>query len=886
MNVKNKKCIRHLSHCILKGTKKRNKIAILAIALTTLLFTALFTVNFSMNNAYQTYTFRQLGGYSHGTFKGGRDDQIERLSSHKKIQSVGRRQTIGYIGDNGFKKKTAEISFMDQNTSTWSFINNITGRLPKEGKEIVMDEQALKILGIEPEIGAEVTLTYEAIVDYDKSPYKKITDTFTLVGYWEHDLILPVHYINVSKEYVQDFEKKMLEENVKNTVATDLNVMLHSGKNIRRQMEKIVADSGYTFQKEDDAYIRIGVNWGYTSEKFYDSMSIITVVSALSFLGLIGLSGYLIIYNVFQISVMDDIRLYGLLKTIGVTAKQLRKLIRLQALFLCSIGIPVGLVLGFGVGHIIAPFILKQTLIGTSDVVVQGTSIWIFVVASMFSLGTVFLSTSRPGRMVGKVSPVEAVKYTEVKGKQKRIKKTKRVTMFQMACANLGRVKKKVFLVIFSLALAIVVLNSVVMFTRGFDTEKYLEQRASVDFIVSSSDYFQYRRHSVEDYVTEEAVQHIEENTEQILSGRSYTLDNKGRVLGWVDEEKWREVMSDHYGTVEMEALLQRAPRKESAVGETIIVQGFDRPLFEKIECVEGSLDPLFSQEVPSIALMVDLDDYGNIRNLENLPSIGETIKVDYVEEGFWIDTQTGEKITSATPEEYKQYKVVKSNFVEYRICAYVKVPYTLSTRYFSIMGYYGVLPSKTLETDSQGNMMSIFYAFDTPNAESEEEAEVFLEQYLAESEQGMYVSKGVLRKEFMGFQQMFLTLGTMLAVVLGSIGILNFFNGITTGIMARKRELATLEAVGMTEQQLKRMLCYEGGLYTLGASLIALVLSVVMTPLFGYVLENMVWFFKPNLTVFPIFIMIPIFLFMGVAIPYWVYHHVARESIVKRLHY
>ena len=36
-------------------------------------------------------------------------------------------------------------------------------------------------------------------------------------------------------------------------------------------------------------------------------------------------TGYLVIYNIFQISVAGDIRYYGLLKTIGVTPKQLRR---------------------------------------------------------------------------------------------------------------------------------------------------------------------------------------------------------------------------------------------------------------------------------------------------------------------------------------------------------------------------------------------------------------------------------------------------------------------------------------------------------------------------------------------------------------------------------
>ena len=72
-----------------------------------------------------------------------------------------------------------------------------------------------------------------------------------------------------------------------------------------------------------------------------------TVIGVLAALLLIILTGYLIIYNIFQISVIKDIRFYGLLKTIGTTGKQIKKIIRRQALVLAAIGIPIGLVAGY-----------------------------------------------------------------------------------------------------------------------------------------------------------------------------------------------------------------------------------------------------------------------------------------------------------------------------------------------------------------------------------------------------------------------------------------------------------------------------------------------------------------------------------------------------------
>ena len=45
-----------------------------------------------------------------------------------------------------------------------------------------MDTAALQLLGVTPELGAEVTISY-SITDKDQTAFT-VTDTFTLVGYW------------------------------------------------------------------------------------------------------------------------------------------------------------------------------------------------------------------------------------------------------------------------------------------------------------------------------------------------------------------------------------------------------------------------------------------------------------------------------------------------------------------------------------------------------------------------------------------------------------------------------------------------------------------------------------------------------------------------------
>ena len=79
-------------------------------------------------------------------------------------------------------------------------------------------------------------------------------------------------------------------------------------------------------------------------------------------------------------------------------------------------------------------------------------------------------------------------------------------------------------------------------------------------------------------------------------------------------------------------------------------------------------------------------------------------------------------------------------------------------------------------------------------------------------------------------------------------------------------------------------MLIYEGLFYALGSSIAALILSILMNPLIGRMLESMFWFFSANFTILPVLFTVPIFALLGWLIPSVMYGQVARQSVVERL--
>ena len=79
------------------------------------------------------------------------------------------------------------------------------------------------------------------------------------------------------------------------------------------------------------------------------------------------------------------------------------------------------------------------------------------------------------------------------------------------------------------------------------------------------------------------------------------------------------------------------------------------------------------------------------------------------------------------------------------------------------------------------------------------------------------------------------------MAGIFGIIGALNVINTVLTGILSRKLEFATLEAIGMTKKQIRKMITFEGLYYILLSLLLVLPLGALaawvapkMLPIYG----------------------------------------------------
>lgn len=891
MKVRNRKIIRHLSWKSLSANRTRNIVAICAIALTALLFTSLFTIALSINEGFQQANFRQVGGYAHGSFKKLTEAEYNELKDDPMIKEQGLRRYLGSPMEAPFNKEVCEVGYADETLAKLWYMTPEEGRLPEEGtNEAVCDTRVLELLGVEPELGAKFTMTFD--VDGHET-----TQTFTLSGWWEKDEASPASQVIIPESRVN----AVLDEvgvtppgDNNNTGAWNMDVMLESGsRHIEADLNQILANHGY--QNEDitaDNYINIGVNWGYTGATIAENADPMTVIFVVVMLLLILFTGYLIIYNVFQISVAGDVRFYGLLKTIGTTPRQIRRMIRQQALLLSVVGIPIGLVLGWLVGKALVPVVISQ-LDGVSSV--TSTSPWIFVGSALFALVTVFISCLRPGRMAGRVSPIEALRYTESSGRTKGKRTKKKVSIFSMAWANLGRNRGKTIITIVSLALAVVLFQLVVTFVNGFDMDKYVSRNLATDFEVANAGYFQSlagegfnadRALSENDIAAIEAVGGITEGGRtygQSTGIEDFITEDQLRAIN----ERWLAMSGVDDIDAAIDDIVDRSLKNDDGlVATSAKVYGMEQACLDQLTVIDGDLSALNDPSRHAIAAAYSVDDYNNPDPDSHWAKVGDTVSLAYVDEWEYVNLATGAVYSQdALPEDVDPYSYTQRaktyRTVDYTIVATVAVPYSMSYRYSGNDEYVMGADAFCQET---GTSDILYYAFDTEDAATDD-METFLADYTENVNPDLnYESTKNFVDEFNGFRNMFALLGGTLAAIIAVIGVLNVFNAILTGITSRRRELAMLQSIGMTAKQLRRMLVVEGLLYTLGAVALAAVLVLAISPFAGEAVGGLFFWFSYRPTYWPLAVAAPVFAAVGVLIPLASVHRMQRNSVVDRL--
>lgn len=830
--VKNKKVIQNLAKKSFGANKTRNRIAILAVALTTLLFTTIFILGIGTMEIFQRQTMRQSGDDSHGVMKNLTREQYEKLKDHPLIKEEA---ACIYVADEvknpELLKRHVEAWYYPEYHYKHCFVEIIDGKAPKKADEILLDEMSMQLLGMKPKAGQKVTLDMR-IRNTDE---KSVQRTFTVSGVMKADPAMNVGFALVSKAYLKAYAEELTYQyNVTGSMtgAIRMDVNFANSRGIQKKLNQVVTDSGYSVEDGRKDSISTNANWAYLSEGTEnDPMTMGAVAAGLL---LILLTGYLIIYNIFRISVIRDIRYYGLLKTVGTTGRQVKRILRRQALWMACMGIPSGMILGFFVGKALVPKLIEQTTYEDGAVAVSANPL-IFIGAALFSFVTVLISIRKPAKIAARVSPVEAVRYTEgaeigalrkgknKSGQDKQKKSTDGGKIWKMAWSNLARSKGRTVVVILSLSLAIILLNSVFTVTSSFDMDTYLKHFVTTDYQIANAKCFgldHYYGADEEDVQTEKLsesfIPECEAQDGFEAGGRIYSSTRFGlEASSWKAPKDIPHDGNGYYWTFGSMKQYYDVDEKGAYSSDTVVYGLEDFPL-EQIEVYEGEKD----------------------------------LKV------------IKEKLASGK-------SVIKENY------------YALTNRY-SIMFCYYTTADIFKEMESEDFLMSYLM-----NVEDQKEDAYgqFVENYTTTTEPLMdYESKQKYIDEFAGMKNLFILVGGTLSIVIGLIGILNFINSVLTNVVTRRKEFAMMEAIGMTKKQLLRMLILEG-LYYAGITILAvLVFGSLFSLTVVRVLSGGIWFMKYRFVIWPMLGACPFLILFGIVVPYLAYAPQRKNSLVEEI--
>lgn len=809
---------------------QKNTIAILAIMLAALMFTSLFTIAVSLQASMQDSNMRTIGTSAHAGIKHITLDEYEELCSDNQIKEIGHSIIFGYAAGDCFNKTPTEVRWADENYAQWTFNFPGEGQLPKQEHEIATSKIVLAAMGIPAEIGTQIELTYTTDTD-------TITDTFTLCGIWDGDAIAYRQTILLSEQYagriapaVRGVSDKSVNEA---TGFIDCVMMFSSEWNIEKQAIEVTQPYGL-----DE---RVNINGAYGTAEINPS----TIFSVLAGVFVIFLAGYLLIYNVFYISITQDIRFYGMLKTLGTTARQLRKIVYKKAIKLSLIGIPLGLALGWPVGRVLLPSIVNML---TEDMrVITTANPLIFLVAVIFSFVTVFISCQKPAKLVEKVSPMEALRYVEQSAIKKKQKRSKHISSAMLAKGNLGRNKKKVVVVTLSLALSLVLLNSVYTYVNSFDFDKFVGDFSLTDFSISDATVI----NNVSPFNTASVSKDFYDQASS-LNG----LENIGNIYLQPGQQSL-----DDTSLEKLKELAELSPDVARDYGNYIVrkahgvnLYGLDEWPAEYLQVLEGDLD---------------LDQWlsGDGIYVSTMRMIGDGTLSLY---------HPGDQVTVTFGDNMSK---------TYTVLAVVVVPRAFATPLNLDMGVEFILPSQeflgNIGSKDWLPMRTVFNVDDEHIVATEN----WVKNYTTNTDSSLdYYSKVTLQQMFQSMIDMYRLVGGALCAILALIGILNFINSMTTSILSRHKEIAMLQSVGMTGQQVKQMLIFEGVGYSLLGLLCSVILSVIASVTVVRSMGAELTYFTWQFTLLPVILcVVPLIVITGF-VPLICYKNMAQKTVVERL--
>ena len=708
----------------------------------------------------------------HALYRNVDESTVMKLAAHHDVKTYGLRSDAGYMN---LEDATVSMMYMDRTGMELYKVKLKEGQLPQKENDIVVSKGILEALGQNGKIGDTITVPYQILKD-DGLDYTKEKD-FRICGFLAD---------NESSKEQKQYTSLVSEAFLKAEIPVE-QVKYRFLLQVNGQKGNTTADYTETIQNiarqfgisEDD----MNINKEYLAANYVDPATIPVIVGIML---IVVLAGIITIYSVYYVSMNQWVREFGKLKAIGATKRQLRQIVLREGMGVALFAIPIGLLIGtVAVKVVLLQFVEhakdSNVLITEAYKVVAKGEVqlyywWIYLLAIAVTLCTVYLSLMKPMRMAAKVSEIEAMRY---QGGSKRQKSSRKGYQFlnigRLTKRNLAENKKKSTITIVSMAVTgifVMMVATVLSCANPMESAK-------------SSIVGQYEISPI------------------VESG------NKEHP-----EYEWAEVQKNNPLNEGLKQQIEELDGVERVdVFTALKVSG--GPFEEKIgtEFINGVPEEYAEELKKGIT-------EGNV-TYEELKS-GDKVILDRALLHWYPDIKVGDKLKLNIHDGDNTFQK------EIEVAAIGEYGTGLTNYNCLIMAKEGA------EKLTINNSSSYFQVI----------ADKDYDEALEASLQAIVDGSGRLqmrtwKNEYDTWENAIqMTRGACYAfiIILAAISIMNLINTMINSVHVRKKELGMMQAIGMSDRQLMKMLQLEGIFYTVGTLIISIgVGSLAGYPLFLY---------------------------------------------------
>lgn len=675
----------------------------------------------------------------------------------------------------------------------------VKGNFPKKADEVVIEKWVLDNLGVKPEIGQKITIDLYG---------RKKKESFVVSG------ILRDRVSAKSSGIMEIFLNRDLK---KSNEKTDAYVRFKDDKNIVENIYKISED--LSLDDEGISVNRMLLDaMGQLEEIDYNL--IYSAIAAAIVLAIV-------VYGVFNISIIQRISEYGLIRAIGGKLSDIVKLLLTELLLIWLVSLPIGV----AVGYLVAVLLKKVSGNVFTKIAVELSTISVPIeiigFASVVSLLIIVFIVVLLAWKIKRISPIDEIRgniksSVDKKRNHKMSRKRKNNSLsynkiipieIKMAMKNVLRNKSG-----FAITLISMCLGSVMFLASSFysdlmkDQQKKLEEvsRVNTDFkismIITKPMYAGYSIKDIEDIRSINGVENVDEI--RSLYARMFLKENQ--IL---DKEYFKKENEGTYTKNVLGGLLV-----DCGNGDKILksgVYGYNDTLLKKLDkhLAKGNVD---LKEMNNEEVAIAMVPKNNGKYTVGV-DIGDKLKVTFREDGI-------------SSEEYLKMTDTGGKYItkEFKIVGIVNELVDYSDYYVDDRSVNLVLSNKQFEKFSGYKNAQIVNIEMNDNANREKVAKQILT--IANRTSGNVFAD--LTEERMTLaameenKQMFIN---AIIGILFLISIINIVNNIKYSMVSRRAEFGIIRAVGADNKMFRKIVLSEGLMYGLYSGVISVIVALIV---------------------------------------------------------